>query len=264
MSLRVFWQFVRLRMKERMEYRAAYLLQIVAQIWGYSAQYLAIWLLLHRFQTIHGWSWPQIAFLYSLDLFTYALGAAFTFSPMTELEQMVEQGTFDGILVLPSNPYIYLTARMYNVGYLAHVILSGAVLIWAVTQLSLHWTALTMLYLILIILSGVMLQAAALTLLGACAFIFIQTKFLFNLYYSFKTFIAYPMSAYGTFVQILLTAIIPLAFINFYPATVLLSKSGQVFPGWLGWFAPLIGPIAFGVAYQAWMHGVNKYQSAGG
>src|SRR5438132_933375 len=29
MSLRVFWQFVRLRMKERMEYRAAYLLQIV-------------------------------------------------------------------------------------------------------------------------------------------------------------------------------------------------------------------------------------------
>jgi ABC-2 type transport system permease protein len=72
------------------------------------------------------------------------------------------------------------------------------------------------------------------------------------------------MSAYGTFVQVLLTAIIPLAFINFYPATVLLSKSGQVFPGWLGWFAPLIGPISFWIAYQAWMHGVNKYQSAGG
>ncbi len=264
MSLSVFWQFVRLRMKERMEYRAAYVLGIVAQIWGYSAQYLAVWLLLHRFRAIHGWSWPQIAFLYSLDLFTYALGAAFTFSPMTELEQMVEQGTFDGVLVQPTNPYIYLTARMYNLGYLAHVILSGVVLVWAIGQLSIHWTVLTVLYLFLVLVSGVLLQAAAFTLLGAGAFIFVRTKFLFSLYYSFKTFISYPVSVYGTFVQVLLTAVIPLAFINFYPATILLSKDGQLFPGWVGWLAPLIGPLMFLMAYKVWMYGVDKYQSAGG
>lgn len=264
MSLDVFLQFVRLRMKERMEYRAAYLLGIVAQIWGYGAQYLAVWLLLHRFRAIHGWSWPQIAFLYSLDLFTYALGAAFTFSPMTELEQMVEQGTFDGVLVLPTNPYIYLTARMYNLGYLAHVTLSGFVLVWAITQLSIHWTALTVLYLCLVLISGVLLQAAAFTLLGTWAFIFVHSQFLFNLYYSFKTFISYPVSVYGAFVQILLTAVIPLAFINFYPATILLSKEGQLFPGWTGWLAPLIGPLMFVTAYKIWMYGVDKYQSAGG
>ena len=264
MSLRVFLQFVRLRMKERMEYRAAYVLGIVAQVWGYSAQYLVVWLLLHRFRAVHGWSWPQIAFLYSLDLFTYALGAAFTFSPMTELEQMVEQGTFDGVLVLPSNPYIYLTARMYNLGYLAHVILSGVVLVWAISHLSIHWTVLTMLYLLLILVSGVLLQAAAITLLGAWAFIFVHSKFLFSLYYSFKTFISYPVSVYGTFVQIVLTVVFPLSFINFYPATILLSKGGQLFPGWIGWLAPLIGPLTFLVAYKVWMYGVDRYQSAGG
>ncbi|GLV54115.1 multidrug ABC transporter permease [Dictyobacter sp. S3.2.2.5] len=264
MSLSVFWQFVRLRMKERMEYRAAYLLGILAQIWGYGGQYIVVWLLLRRFQTIHGWSWPQIAFLYSLDLFTYALGAAFTFSPFSELEQMVEEGTFDGVLVQPLNPYLYLVARKYNVGYAAHVILSGLILIWATTQLSFHWTALLFLYFLLILVSGVLLQAAFITFLGSLTFIVIRSQMLFGLYYSIKAAIAYPISIYGAAVQVALTVVFPLAFVNFYPATTLLSKSGQFLPGWIGWVAPLVGPLIFWLSYRIWTYGMNRYQSAGG
>lgn len=264
MTFQVFWQFVRLRMKERMEYRAAYLLGILAQIWGYAGQYVAVWLLLRRFQTIHGWSWPEIAFLYSLDLFTYAIGAAFTFSPLTELEQMVEEGTFDGVLVQPLNPYLYLVARKYNVGYVAHVILSGAILIWATFQLAIHWNVLMLIYLLLAILSAVLLQAAFLTFVGSLTFVFIRSRIIFRLYYDIKTVIAYPMSIYGTLVQLALTVIFPLAFINFYPATILLSKSGQLLPGWVGWLAPFVGPFVFWLSYRLWKHGVNNYQSAGG
>jgi ABC-2 type transport system permease protein len=264
MPLSVFWQFVRLRMKERMEYRAAYLLGILAQIWGYGGQYIAIWLLLRRFQTIHGWSWPEIAFLYSLDLFTYAIGAAFTFSPFTELGQMVEEGTFDGVLVQPLNPYLYLVARKYNVGYAAHMILSGIILTWATSQLLLHWNVLLLLYFLLILLGGVLLQAAFITFVGSLTFVFIRSQTIFRLYYDIKTVIAYPMSIYSTLVQMVLTVLFPLAFINFYPATILLSKSGQLLPGWVGWLAPLVGPVLFWLSYQIWKYGINNYQSAGG
>src|SRR5207253_1818744 len=150
--------------------------------------------LLTRFGAINGWTWPQVAFLYSFDLFTYALGAALTFSPMTDLERMVRDGTFDGVLVRPTNPYLYLTARMYNVGYVAHVLLSAAVLIWAITQLNVAWTPLTLAYLASAVLGAALLQMAALTFIGAWAFSLGRIGFLFTLHYQLKDFVAYPVS----------------------------------------------------------------------
>lgn len=214
MSLHLFIKFARLRVKERMEYRAAYLLGIVAQMIGYGATYLVIWLMLHRFKMIGGWTWPQIALLYSLDLFTYALGAAFTFSAMVELEDMVREGTVEGILVQPLNPYFHIVARKYNVGYAAHVLLSGGVLIWSLTHLDIHWTLSKVVYFLLILLSGVCMQAACLTFLGACSFTLIRSSVLFSLYYRLKSFISYPISVYGLAIQIILTIFVPLAFIN--------------------------------------------------
>jgi ABC-2 type transport system permease protein len=264
MSLRVFGEFVRLRLKERMEYRAAYVIGIVAQIFGYGAQFVVLWLLLNRFGAIAGWTWPQVAFLYSFELVTYALGAALTFSPMTDLERMVRDGTFDGVLVRPTNPYVYLTARMYNVGYVAHVLLSAGVLIWAATQLDLAWNALSLTYLAASIVSAALIQMAALTFIGGWAFSLGRVGFLFTLHYQLKDFVLYPISVYGASIQVLLTVIVPFAFINFYPASAILSKTGGLFPGWIGWLAPIVGPLLFFGAYRFWFRGVNSYQGAGG
>lgn len=54
MTLALFWHHVRLRMRERMEYRGAFLLGVVAQGIGYGAELAVVWLLLHRFETIVG------------------------------------------------------------------------------------------------------------------------------------------------------------------------------------------------------------------
>ena len=264
MSLSVFWHYVRLRLKERLEYRGAFLIGMGAQMLAYCATYLVTWMLLQRFETISGWGWPEVAFLYSLNLLTYALGAAFTFSQMTALEQMVTRGTFDGVLIRPLNPYLALAAQMFNVGYLGHVILSAGVLFWAATQLDIAWSARNVIFLSLSIASGMFIQAGLLTLLGAWAFLFIRSSFLFSLYGALRGFISYPISVYGTLIQLLLTAVLPLAFVNFYPSTILLSREGQMLPGWVGWLTPLIGPLFFWLSYELWMRGVNRYQGAGG
>lgn len=264
MQLAVFMKFVRLRIKERMEYRGAYILGVFAQMLGYGGNFLVVWLFLHRFQTIHGWAWPEVAFLYSLELFTYALGASFTFSPMIEIEKLVTDGTFDGVLVKPANPYMYMMARMYNVGYAAHVLLAAGVLIWSLTRLQIDWTWFHVVYFMVVVCSAVLLQAAALTALGGVAFQLIRSRFIFSLYFRLKSFISYPISIYGFAIQVALTVIFPLAFINFYPASLLLSKHGMLFPGWVGWLAPVAGPLCFLAAYKAWNAGINRYQGAGG
>jgi ABC-2 type transport system permease protein len=264
MSVRLFFHFIRLILRTRREYRGDFLLGMTGQIIGYAANYLVVWMLLQRFETINGWSWPEIAFLYSLNLFTYALGASFTFSSMTSLDQLVIDGSFDKYLVKPLHPFFYLTANLFNLGYIAHILISGSVLWWSMMQISIHWTFIKLLYLLLTIVSGTFLQAAVIVIIGSLVFFFTRVQFLFQLYFRLKDFIAYPISIYGVIIQLVLTWVVPLAFINFYPSLFLLEKNQMSINHWLGWMIPICGPVMFWIAYKLWEVGLNKYQGAGG
>lgn len=57
-----------------------------------------------RFDTITGWAWPEIALLYSIELFTYAIGAPFTFVQMREIESHVRSGIFETVLKIIYDP----------------------------------------------------------------------------------------------------------------------------------------------------------------
>ncbi len=263
MTAGLFWHYMRLRMRERMEYRGAFLIGLLAQGLAYVAEFTVIWVLVHRFGTLGGWNWEEVAFLYALNLMSYAIGAAFTYS-QTELEGMVQKGTFDGLLVKPVNPYLTLAAQQFNVGYIGHIVVSGAILAWALGNLDIAWSLTNALFLMLALIGASLLQAAVLTLLGAWSFTFIRATFLFGFAGTLRTFITYPITIYSAAIQVILTVAVPFAFVNFYPAAVMLDKDGQLFPGWIGWLTPLVGLLVFLGAYRVWMRGVNRYQGAGG
>jgi ABC-2 type transport system permease protein len=262
-TIGLFWHYVKLRIRERMEYRGAFLIGLLAQGLAYVADFTVIWILVHRFGTLGGWDWEEIAFLYALNLMSYAIGAAFAYS-QTELEGMVQKGTFDGLLVRPVNPYLSLAAQQFNIGYIGHIAIAAAILTWALGNLAIDWSVASAIFLVLALIGASLLQAAVLTLLGAWSFTFVRATFLFGFAGTLRTFITYPITIYGAAIQIVLTAIVPFAFVNFYPASVLLDKEGQLLPGWIGWLTPVVGTVAFSGAYRVWMRGVNRYQGAGG
>jgi len=263
MSLGLFWHFFRLRLRERMEYRGAFLIGLLSQGLAYVAEFTVIWILVHRFGTLGGWVWEEVAFLYSLNLMSYAIGAAFTFS-QTELEGMVQKGTFDGLLIRPLNPYLSLAAQQFNVGYIGHIMVALAILLWSLGNLAIDWGIASVVFLVLALIGASLIQAAVLTLLGAWSFTFVRATFLFGFAGTLRSFITYPITIYSATLQVVLTVIVPFAFVNFYPAASLLSKDGQLFPGWTGWLTPLVGVAVFVLAYRVWNKGVDRYQGAGG
>ncbi|MCD1260556.1 ABC-2 family transporter protein [Paenibacillus athensensis] len=264
MSFSLFLRFVQLKMKIRLEYRGAFLLGIGGQIVGYGANYLIVYLLLKQFHSIQGWDWPELALLYSLNLLTYALGASFTFSPMTELESLLLNGQLDRYMVKPLHAFMFLIAEKFNVGYVAHILISGLVMAWSMIQVHIEWSPLKVLYLIALLVSGAFLHAAVLVLIGAWGFLFIRSQYLFSLYFQLKEFISYPLSLYGSIVQLLLTTLVPLGFINYYPGLYLLAKETTPLHEGLGLIAPLIGPAVFALAVVLWSFGLRKYEGVGG
>lgn len=264
MGVRLFLHYARLRMKERMEYRVAFLLGMISQMIGYGAYYLVLWLTLRRFEVIGDWNWPEIAFLYSLNVLTYAIGAAFTYTPMTDLEKLVQQGTFDPILIRPKNPFMVLAAQMFNVGYLGHVLLSGAILGWCISQIDISWSFTSTLFLALSIISGSLIQAALLTFIGSWSLVIVRAEVLFRFNSSLRDFVNYPISIFGPAIQVMLTTLVPLAFMNFYPAAMLLGKETGVVLAEVGWITPAVGPLLMLLAYRSFNACTNRYQGAGG
>ncbi len=264
MTVQLFLKFVQLHWKTKMQYRGDFILQIFGQTIGYGAQYIVIWQLLARFREIGGWSWPELAFVYSLNLFTYAIGASFTIQQEEGLDQEVISGGFDKYMIKPIHPLLYFTAQHYNIGYITHFLMSTAVLIWSVFNLGIDWSPERILILSLFVISGSMLQAAFFILIGSLAFRFLRVRFLFSLYFRLREFISYPIAMFGFAMQTLLTFIIPLAFINYYPSVLILSKDAGAFPEWIGWFAVPVGPLLLWLSVKLWMRGVSSYQGAGG
>jgi ABC-2 type transport system permease protein len=183
---------------------------------------------------------------------------------MTELEQMVQRGTLETVLVKPTNPFWTLVGQKFNIGYLSHLILAGSVMAWAVATAPIDWSPLNVLFLIAAIASGSLIQAATLTLIGSWAFTFTRSRTLFGFNGMLGQFARYPLGIFGAVPQVLLTLVAPLAFATYYPAATLLSKDGQLFPGWVGWLTPLVGPAAMWIAYRVWTGGIDRYQGAGG
>lgn len=259
MTVNLFFRYLKIILKVRMEYRFDFILGAIGQIIGYGANYLIVWILLQQFNVIDGWVWSEVALLISISILTYAIGATFTYTPMTSLSDLIIKGDFDKFLTKPINPLLNLIASFFNYGYIAHIVISGSILVWSFSQLTIDWSLWKGIYLILIIISGSLLQAACIIFVGCMSFRFLRVDFLFSLYGRMKDFLDYPLTIYAVYIQVTLTWIIPLAFINYYPSLYLLGKEISYHV----WMAPIIGPIVFLLALKLWSIEINRYQGTG-
>jgi ABC-2 type transport system permease protein len=66
---------------------------------------------------------------------------------------------------------------------------------------------------------------------------------------------------YGPFARLLLTWVLPFAFVSYYPTCLLLGK--PVEPSWILWLIPLSGPIVALAASVLWRLGLSRYESTG-
>ena len=83
-------------------------------------------------------------------------------------------------------------------------------------------------------------------------------------YYESIPFIRYPITIFPLFMQVILTYILPYAFINFFPAQYFLGKTDfSIFSPMFQYLTPLVGVVAFSISIWFWNWGLKKYQSTG-
>jgi ABC-2 type transport system permease protein len=75
----------------------------------------------------------------------------------------------------------------------------------------------------------------------------------------------YPVDMFGYVFRAIVTGLIPVAFMNYYPALMLLGKLDPQSPwGWLGYISPVVALILVMITSAIWHLALQHYSSSGG
>lgn len=251
-------------LRGELQYRANFLIMALMGIVYQCTGFAFIWVVLARFQALAGWTLGEVAFLYGLRLIMHAINGALT-GGLYSLEWKVRQGEFDRFLVRPMPPLLQLLCERIHVSIVGDLIGGLALFVAAASLVAVNWTPLALLYLLLALLGGALVELALRVLFSALSFRFLSANaFMGVLDTIFSNFSNYPLTIFGSVLEFLLTFGLPLAFMAYFPAVVLLGRTGelQVAPIF-AYAAPLAGIIWLLVALRVFHHEMRHYQSAG-
>jgi ABC-2 type transport system permease protein len=247
-----------------LQYRGNIAVMVLAGVAYQGSGFAFVWALLHTFGTLAGWGLGEIAFLYGLRLLSHALWLV-ALDGITQADNAIREGQLDRMLLRPANPLSQLAANTRSL--LSFGDLSAAVLVFgiAVAVAKIDWSVGAVVFLVLAVIGGALLEASTTVALAALAVRIVDTwAFRLVTYEAIDTLSSYPLSIFGPAAQRLLTYALPVAFIAFLPASVVLGHAGHLaVPAALGYASPVVGGGLFALAYLLWRRQLRHYQGVG-
>ncbi|MGH3169130.1 MAG: ABC-2 family transporter protein, partial [Trebonia sp.] len=128
------------------------------------------------------------------------------------------------------------------------------------------WSPASVLYLLAAIIGGAMIECSLQLFLSAFTFRLLSTRalrlnFIDNIMNNFGN---YPFAVFPSAMRFALTYVLPLAFVAYLPASVLLHRTHELSVAlWVAIAAPALGPVLFAAAHKFWYSQLKHYKSTG-
>ena len=250
--------------KSRMEYRLDFILRVVmALVWNLTSL-VFIWAVLARFRSMAGWSLEEVFFIYTLRLLAHGC-YCLLFHNVQVISRYVRWGDFDRVLLRPLNPLLQLITWEHDIAGIGDLGLGLICFAVANRLLQFHWTPPAVAFLLLVVAGGCLIELSLFLLINTLAFWITEAGRLTQFILTFSDqFALYPLDIYNALLQFVLTFLVPVGFMSYYPATAFLDRTGEtLFSPIFAYLTPVVGLALFALAYSFWQVGINRYQSTG-
>lgn len=255
--------FARVTFLTQLEYRGQYFVRMLSKIVAWSSGFITILIMLNQFNVMGNWTKYEILFLYGMDMLSYSIAGTFFMGPFGKLPRLIQRGELDQVLLRPVNPMIYLICTKVSAGYTSNYIIGVLMIAICIQKLSISFRMGEFLWFVMVMLGATLIHAAAFIFTAVPAFWILKSDGLADLFYrNLERFISYPLTIYSRGIQILLTFLLPYAFINYYPSQMFLGKQ-ELLPSVFQYLTPFIGVVLFWASYQFWKKGLEAYQGTG-
>ncbi|MER0245198.1 ABC transporter permease [Streptomyces sp. HSW2009] len=250
--------------RSTMAYRTSFLIMTLGNIAVTALDFVVIGLMFTHVDALGGFDLAEMAFLYGTSSVAFGLTDLF-FGSTERIGRRVRDGTMDTLLVRPVPVLAQVAADRFALRRIGRVIQGLALLGWALTEVEVDWTWDRVVLLPLMLVSGAAIFASV--FVAGAAFQFwagdaaeVQNSFT----YGGTTLLQYPPTIFTADLVRAVTFVLPLAFVNWFPALYVLGREQPIgLPDWIGFCAPLVAAVCCALAGLAWRAGLRSYRSTG-
>lgn len=256
--MKLYLKFLSIHVRSAMTYRSSFLLSCLGQLLITTNVFLSVVFLLDRFDSVGGYTLPQLALCFSTILAATSLAECFA-RGFDVFHQLLSDARFDRIMVRPRSLLFQVLCQDMKPTMLARLLQAVIMLLWALDSGAVVWTPGKVLVLLLMIFCGAAVFFG-LFLINACICFFtlghVETLNIFT--DGAREYGKYPFGVYGKPVLVILTCLVPLALVQHWPLQYLFDRG----PAWYG-LLPIVSLLFLIPCALLWRLGVRHYRSTG-
>ncbi len=252
-KIKKYFAYVLINLKKLKQYKADLIFNILSIFIWVSVGVFNIFIIFKNTNSFAGWDFSETALLYGTWSLTFSIYNTFG-SGVLEIENYIITGNLDMLLLKPISTLYQVISSRINVMGIAFLIFGSIMVFIFSIKVSITWSFIKILYLIVTIITGGILIFSSYLIIGCIAFWTLKSNAAIRVGYDIHKFAQYPLDIYGKQIKVLLVFIIPYAFSNYYPIAFLLGKSNIFY----SIISPIVSIVLFIFALLIWKMGLKN------
>lgn len=255
--LRVFRIFAANSVQLELEYRGNFVLNVLNSLIVTGTGLLVLVTMFANAETVGGWSFLEVLVLYGAYMVVEAMIDVLLYPNLNRIPEYIRTGNMDFYLLKPISAQFMVSFRYLRIWMLPQLALGLGVMGYGMARLGQLAAANALLALGLLGCGSLIVYAMWFGLLTS-AFWFVKVGNIGELFNAFFQAGRFPVSAFPAWARLLLTAVVPIAFVTTVPAA---AAVGRV--GWpLAAAGAGVAAVLLIASHALWRYAVGTYTSA--
>lgn len=241
-------------------FHADFMIMLISSAMTQLLGIIFLWVIYQRIPSINGWEFWEVAFVYAMIFFTEGF-TSFFFEGCWSISTLVNRGELDRMLIRPISPVLQILASKIGINGVSNIVIGGIIISQSLQHVKVEWTISKVFMVVILMLSATVIRGSINFASNNSAFWTHHPGNAFSfMIHSISDFAKYPISIYSFALQTFITAVVPFAFVSFFPAAYIFNKDTL---GYVGMFSPFVAVYCFGMSLIIFNRGLRRYESTG-
>lgn len=245
--------------KTRLTYRADFWIELASNLLFQMTYLILIFVIFMYTPTLAGWSREELIFVYGYFMIPFGIFSCF-FNLWGFSERYIVKGEMDRILTRPVHNLFQILLENVDPPSMIGSIIGAVIMSICGERLGLYFGIVELLMMLMMLMGSVLLYFGIYVALTSISFYLDAPIAILPLVWNVQNYGYYPLAIHNRFIQLLLTWILPFAFIGIIPASYFIKGKGME---QIALLTPLVGALFFFIGITLWNGGVRRYRGAG-
>ena len=260
----IYLRLIGARLREQAQFRLSFAMEIVGAFWLTIIDFFAVAVFFAHVPLLGTWTFAEMAFLYGTSNLIFRFTDCIA-GHLDSMPEFIQTGRFDQILTRPLGSLFQLLASDVQVRHLGSVAQGVVILAIAISQAAIDWNVAKIAIFAAMTVSGVAIFMSIWVIGAVSVFWTVRSMEAVNAFtYGGNMLTTYPIDLFSAWFRRVFAFLIPLAFINYFPALYILDKTPPLqTPGLLRFASPLVALLMVLLANSIWQWGIRHYRGTG-